>query len=72
MVSKLEILNGSTGVGIDRIKIREQAGFKYSYISLTTQLSIKLQLGSYIHACTNETHSLAPLQQINLFPTLVA
>ena len=30
--------------------------------------SIELQLGSYIHTCTNETYSLAPLQ--DLIPTL--
>ena len=33
-------------------------------------MCIQLQLGSYIHTCTNETHSLAPLQ--NLIPTLAA
>ena len=31
--------------------------------------SIELQLGSYIHICTNETYSLAPLRQ-DLIPTL--
>ena len=25
---------------------------------------IELQLGTYIHTCTNETHSLAPLQDL--------
>ena len=29
--------------------------------------SIELQLGSYIHTCTNEAYSLAPLQ--DLIPT---
>ena len=32
--------------------------------------SIQLQLGSYVDACTNETHSLAPLQ--DFIPTLAA
>ena len=32
--------------------------------------SIELQLGSYIHTCTNETFSLAPLQ--DLIPTLAS
>ena len=32
--------------------------------------NIELQLGSYVHTYTNETHSPAPLQ--DLIPTLVA
>ena len=31
---------------------------------------LELQLGSYIHTCTSETHSLAPLQ--DLIPTLAS
>ena len=33
-------------------------------------MQTQFQLGSYIHACTNETHSLANLQ--DLIPTLAA
>ena len=38
------------------------------YLSLFMQT--QFQLGNYIHACTNETHSLANLQ--DLIPTLAS
>ena len=59
------------------IKIRTRAVNKYIAITHHPVLytarvysSIQLQLGSYIHTCINETHSLAPLQ--DLIPTLAS
>ena len=37
---------------------------QYSLYTTCVCSSIELQLGSYIHTCTNETHSLAPLQDL--------
>ena len=77
-VNKPKILNLKREVGIN-IKSKETSiaiRSKYSYHSPPLQHCILhvsaqvWQLGFYIHACTNETHSLAPLQ--DLIPTLAS
>ena len=43
---------------------------QHCLLHVSAQVAIELQLGGYIHTCTNEIHSLAPIQ--DLIPTLAS